>query len=484
MERLTRRQVLARGAATAGTLAAGGPLAACGGSSAPRRSGPQVVVVGAGLAGLTCALRLHRAGIPVRVFEAQYRVGGRCWSTRRRVPGLVAEHGGELIDTGHRRIRALARSLGLELVDLAAAADRARGEPALLVGERRLREETAYAGWEEIVARAEADAARIGSYRHDRAGDAARAFDERSAADWIAANAPGTAGRMLAAELTGAFGLDPPGLSAIAVLQHLTGPDTGPEERFRVVGGNDQIPRKLAAALPERALSIGSTLEGLWRRQDGRYAMDFDSRLEDVVADHVVLAIPPTTLRAVDLTRSGLPPERLRLIAGLTMGAGAKLLLPLRERPAAFSGWDGHLDAAAPALFSWDTALAQPGTAGLLTAYFGGRAARELPAAGAHGPAPGSVVEPLLERLELVAPGVRRAYAGGAWLDAWPRDRWVQGSYAAYRPGEVTRWWGLAGRPHEGLHFAGEHTSLRAQGYLEGAVESGERTAREILGSR
>ena len=78
-------------------------------------------IVGAGLAGLTCAHRLRQAGIPSTIYEAQQRVGGRCWSTRTVVPGLVGEHGGELIDTGHHRIRALAAELGLPLEDRLAA---------------------------------------------------------------------------------------------------------------------------------------------------------------------------------------------------------------------------------------------------------------------------------------------------------------------------------------------------------------------------
>ena len=111
MQRITRREALGRGAGLAGLAAGGGVLAACG-SPAETPDAPSVVIVGAGLAGLTCAHRLRQAGIASRVFQAQQRVGGRCWSTRTVVPGLVGEHGGELIDTGHRRIRALAGRTG------------------------------------------------------------------------------------------------------------------------------------------------------------------------------------------------------------------------------------------------------------------------------------------------------------------------------------------------------------------------------------
>src|SRR5207302_185528 len=78
---------------------------------------PQIAVVGAGLAGLTCAYRLKQSGLNAQVYEASMRLGGRCWTIHDFDP-LVAEHGGELIDQGHTAIRQLAQELGLGLDNL------------------------------------------------------------------------------------------------------------------------------------------------------------------------------------------------------------------------------------------------------------------------------------------------------------------------------------------------------------------------------
>ena len=485
MERISRREALGRGAALAGLAASGGVLSACG-SSAGGSDAPSVVVVGAGLAGLTCAHRLQQAGIPARVFEAQQRVGGRCWSTRTVVPGLVGEHGGELIDTDHVRIRALAAELGLELEDRLAAERREDARDAIVLDGRRRTRAAALAGFPAMVARLEADAERIGTYRAGAATAQARALDEQSARDWIEAHVLGGGdsllGRAVGADMTGTFGLDPKDLSAITLIQAYTGPDVGPEERFHVRGGNDQIPRKLAASLPERALRVGSAMQGLRRTPSGRFEMLMDRYRRPVKADVIVLAQPLPALREADLSGVALPAPYRRMIDGLGMGTNAKLLLGLRRRPPAYGDWSGDLLADDPALQTWDTSLAQRPEVreGLLTLFTGGAAAKALPAAGAHAPAPPALVREALGQLERIAPGISDALTGEAWLDAWDRDRWAGGSYAAFGPGQITAFWGLLQRPAGRIVFAGEHTSTRAQGYLEGAVESGERAARQV----
>jgi monoamine oxidase len=116
--RIDRRRLLRDAGALAVSASALGRLT----PTARAATAPKIVVVGAGLAGLTCAYRLRQAGYFAELHEASDRVGGRCWTIRDAFQqGQIAEHGGELIDTGHHELRRLAGELKLDLVDLVAA---------------------------------------------------------------------------------------------------------------------------------------------------------------------------------------------------------------------------------------------------------------------------------------------------------------------------------------------------------------------------
>jgi monoamine oxidase len=493
-ELLSRRQLLARGALAGGAIVAGGTLASFAESRIGGSARRPVVIVGAGLAGLSCAYRLHQKGVQVQVYEARNdRVGGRCWSAREFADGQVGEHGGEFIDTDHAATRRLIRGLGLELEDRRAFE---RSGRSLLYLDGALRHEPGVLRpYPKVLKRLRREARRTG-YNGNYASARARQFDAGDAASWLRDNVPGgdssLLGRLMREYLAQEFGLDAERLTATDLLYLTEGPrggdgptETDPsDERFHVRGGNDQLPRRLAERLPESALHMGMPLEAVQRRGDGDYRLHFVGARGAVIARHVVLAIPFTMLRRVDLDRVGLSARKRESIERLGMGTNAKVLLQFRNRPARFDRWNGELVTDRPNLDTWESSLTQPGSPGLITVYSGGAVGAGYSAPRAHGPAPERVVRRTLAALERVVPGLRREFNGRAWLDDWTADRWAKGSYAAFLPGQYTRFGSAIARPEGRLHFAGEHTSDAYQGFLEGAVRSGERCAREVLGLR
>ena len=279
------------------------------------------------------------------------------------------------------------------------------------------------------------------------------------------------------------FGLDADRLSALNLFYLYAGEIEGADERYHVRGGNDQIVDGLAGSLPDGTVRLDAPLEALARRGDGSFALRFAGIGGEVIADRVVLAMPFTTLRRVDLDPAGLSRKKRRCIAELGMGTNAKLMMQFERRPQAYGDWNGYMVSDDPFLHTWESTLGDPGRRSILTTYFGGRSgARGLIARRAHAPSEAREIKRNLDSLGHGGAsglgGLRRDFNGLAWTDRWKLDPWARGSYAAYLPGQYTRYYGYVGRPEGSIHFAGEHTAT--QGLPRGRGESGERAAEEI----
>ncbi|HEY5332580.1 MAG TPA: FAD-dependent oxidoreductase, partial [Solirubrobacterales bacterium] len=272
------------------------------------------------------------------------------------------------------------------------------------------------------------------------------------------------------------YGLDPGRLSAISMVVEFGGLGPESDERFHVHGGNDQLAWGLADLLPPGTLQLDRPLSAL-RRRGSSYALSFAGTATEARADIVVLCLPFTALRRVDLDGAGLGTRKRRCIEELGMGTNSKLLLQLRRHLSHYDRWNGEFYD--EEVDTWCSSTDEPGRPGLLTLYSGGSYGAAQTGPHPHGPAPHGRVGDALARISKAVPGLAAGYDGDAWLDHWASDPWTHGSYAAYEPGQYTRYWGFVGRPEGRILFGGEHTELGAQGFLEGAVRSGERCATE-----
>lgn len=491
---VTRRDVLR----TTGLLGAGAALAACtsdSSSGSPASvtasgspgSGPRVVVVGAGLAGLTAAYRLQQAGVDVVVHDARDRVGGRCWSSREWAGGQVGEHGGEFIDTRHVHLLGLARELDLRVDDLWETWESGSSSLTWVDGADVDRKDL-MAPINEASRQVTKLARRNGSFFAADAGPQAIAFDEMTVADWFteATGEPldSAMGRLFSSSQAGWYGLDPEALSASNLIDFYAVRWDGADERYTVHDGNDLVPQGLADALPGGSVTLDSALSSVRQLADDRYELVFSSSTTPVEADFVVLALPFTALQDVDLSDAGFSAKKSAAVAELGMGTNSKVLVqfdrPLRD----FENWSGYLQRAdSPQFGTWQSGTNDSGSSdyALLTLFAGGKEGASYPTDQAHGVAPPEVADQTLEALEEMLPGIASAHTGDIWLDFWTQDPWVHGSYAAFLPGNMTSFLGEMGRAEGRVHFAGEHTSVYSQGYLNGGAESGSRVAAELL---
>jgi monoamine oxidase len=508
---LSRRTFL-RGAAGlgAGLLlggATGGLETAAGSGTRARalRHRPRLVIVGSGLAGLRCAERLRHHGLASTVYEAATdHVGGRCWTNRGFFgDGIIGEHGGEFISSEHHAVRELAKRLGLGLEDINGGAlpGHALSEIYWMDGAPyTLRQ--ALDDWAGAFRNfhAAGRAAPFGQSWDHHSREGAR-LDHLSVSEFVEDAVPGGThsrlGRLLMENAISEYGADPSAqssLNLIALMQDDPRTDftplAGTDERYHIRGGNDQLVSGLVAGLPPDTVRAGQELIAVRHRSDGSYVCTFRHGLahHDVPADHLVLALPFTKLREVEVAHAGLSALKLRAIRHLRLGTNAKLVLELEHRtwgpeaPSPSARPYNGTSYSGPAGFEvvWDGRVGH-GPKTLLVDFLGARQGAELGEV-AHGAAPASDVDRFLRRIEPLYPGTRAAWTGRAWNDTWAKDPWHYGAYSYWGVGQTTGFGGYEGVQEGRIHFAGEHTSAWFQGYMEGAVVSGRRAADEILG--
>ena len=244
------------------------------------------------------------------------------------------------------------------------------------------------------------------------------------------------------------------------------------------IGGNDQIGDRLAAKLAGQ-ITTGSELVAVKRNPAGSYTLSFrqGSATKSVTADKVVLALPFSILRSsVDLSKAGFEPLKLVAIRELGMGTNSKLHVQFSSRFWRPLGSNGETFSDTGYQNTWEVSRAQAGKSGILVNYTGGTIGASFGSG-----TPESRAAQFLGQLEPVLPGATKAWNGNAAVDFWPGYQWTKGSYSYWKVGQYQRFAGMEARRQGNCLFAGEHTSIDFQGYLNGAVDTGQRAAAEIL---
>ena len=394
----------------------------------------RTAVVGAGLAGLTAARELARAGHQVVVLEARDRVGGRVWS-RELDNGAIVEMGAEFLLPGNTAVRELAQEYGLRFWD-----------KGMRYGQREPRGADTDAA--ELVAAAGVVERALQTVDSDMS---ARRFLE-------SLDIPAGAREALLArvEISSANSVDLVAARDLAGLAHVDD-DPAPS----IAGGNGRLPRALAEELGD-ALHLGSPVQRIAWSEDGvRVAADG----ADLEAEACVVAVPPALIDSIQF-EPVLPAALVQAFGAIEMGQAAKLFVPLR-RPAGPSA----VMSVPERYWSWTATGAGDAVQPVVSCFAG---------------SPG-----VLERLE-VGNGPQRWLASlttlrddldleveGALLSTWADDPWVRGAYSTSPPVD------LAAVPQTTvgrLAFAGEHLGGGFAALMEGAIRSGHQAARALLG--
>ncbi|MCP3975702.1 MAG: FAD-dependent oxidoreductase [bacterium] len=396
----------------------------------------KVVVIGAGMAGLTAALRLTQAGHDVTVLEAQNRVGGRLRSMILS-NGEVAELGGEWLRSDQQSVVALAQEVGVQMspVGVDFAARDLMGSPPVPSHEHRRVADVVAVAYESL---SPVDRSRLTAQELltdlDDGSDAFTVLQQRLEAS------AGMPMRSIAVdEIVGDFGV-------------------GEASYLRVAGGNESLAEAVAGWLSD--VRMNQQVERIQTTDAGAMV---STAIETIAADAVVVAVPLPIISRLRFD----PPLGRALTAALgrlVMATAAKLVVPTESQPPLLARQSGEAT-----WWCWTGAGEDGSVRSAVTAFAGTQRAID------------AVSDDWRIQVADALPEVRLR-ADSTFID-WGQEEWFGGCYSALGPGDEAL---LGVFQDEGsVVFAGEHTL--ASGSIDGAIESGERAAsrvEESLGGR
>ena len=448
----------------------------------PADRSTKIAIIGAGIAGLNAAYQLHKMGLKATVYEASGRVGGRMFSIKDKFgKGITTDIGGEYIDTDHQEIIDLVKELNLEFYDLR----KDELEPQTFYFEGRfITENELTEAIKPFAKNIEADIQSLPEIINYKNAEDFQHLDDLSITEYlIKLGIKGWLYNFLNLVLTREYGMEASEQSAINFLIMFIEPDGNKtsyelfgeaHEVLKIKGGSQQLTNQLYAQIKPQVL-IQHKLTSI-QKNGKKYSLDFleKGRIKNVLADYVIIAIPFTLLRLIKMDVP-MPAEKKKCIAELGYGNSGKFIIGVHKKPWREKGQRGYLFTDLPFGCAWDSSLMQSETEGGYT-VFGGGNFMQMPCNEANG----KVLKTFTSQIAEIYTDIQEASTGKTLNFCWEKYPYSLAGYSSFKKGQWSTIAGWEAEPIGNIYFAGEHTSLTFQGYMNGAALTGRLAAEKI----
>jgi monoamine oxidase len=483
---MKRRDFLKKSVAAAATLPVSPlPILTLAQTTLERRgAAKRVIVVGAGLAGLSAAYELTRAGHDVAVLEARTRPGGRVLTLRDTFPdGLYAEAGATRIPNHHHFTLKYVELFGLTLDPFqppdVPSVHYVRGKrirvtpgqqvewPYDLTAEER---ELGLTGMrQKYISSAMSELGDVTDTSWP-SPEVLKKYDQMNRSDfWRSRGA--SYGAVALLSLGGIDDWLEPRAALLMLRNHALNQKL--TQYYKIHGGTDLLPKAFASRLSEKihyatpVVKIEQHARGVTARflQAGSYHAR--------TGDYLICTVPFSVQKNIEVAPA-FSVGKQRAIDELPYLSASRIFLKSKRRFWIDNLESGFATTDLPIRQIWDISYGQQGTRGVLDAFPISLHSRRV-----TGMSENERLSYVLEQVETIYPGMRKHFEGGV-TKCWDEDEWARGASAYYKPGQFSALLPHVARAEGRVHFAGEHTSVWIDGWMQGALESGNRVAHEV----
>ncbi len=446
---------------------------------------PVVAIIGAGLSGLNTAYELKKKGIESTLYEATGRAGGRILTVEDAVvDGAHVDFGAEYIDSTHEDLLALAKELNVEIVDLLSDPLNPR---YYFFGGKKFTEDDLVNALQPFADRLTKDVDSIPDELHYSKSDQFKELDNKSVTEYLKEiGVTGWLYNFFDIVITGEYAMEASEQSAINLIYILALPikigdsyhALGAEhEVSKFKGGSQRLIDQLSSRVQEQ-IKTGWVLKKINKEAEG-YELIFetDGRRETVKANRVVLTLPFTVLRTIEMNFK-FPERKQRCIDTLGFGIAAKTAMGFKKRIWREHGYQGYTYTDINRTTIWDSSQGVDIPQGSLSFVTGGQESIDFQNLNYA-----QIKERWLGGAEKLFPGLTEQYNGRIAKFCWAANPYSKGSYTCYTRGQWSDFAGVEQEPYENIFFAGEHCSVLNQGFMNGAVESSKKAAAQIAKS-